>query len=160
MSLTLLLIPAALIILALAGYALSLLVKLRQQRQQRQAAVDAAIARRNANIFASVHTLCLAGIQQQCDLAEISIRVCSMLDYLQGEQRIDVSAELPALFELYQVVKEMARGEARQALSTKMRMQQDLTRYKAESRLTDAIVPELQKLQLRIQPLCLAQGAL
>jgi hypothetical protein len=153
MSPTLLLIPAALIILVLAAYALKLVLKVRKQNRLRQEFVDIAVAKRNANIFDSVDTLCLAGIQGQCDLSELSIRVCNILDYVQGEQRIDVEKELPAMYELYQVVKDMARGEARQALVKKERMKQDLARHKAESRLTDAILEELKQLQVRIKPL-------
>ncbi|WED21908.1 DUF2489 domain-containing protein [Vibrio sp. JC009] len=152
MSLTLLIALGVIIILALGGYAVHLLLKVKKQNQLRQEFMDISIAKRNANIFDSVNTLCLAGIQGQCDLAEVSIRVYYILDYVQGENRIDIEKEYPSLFELYGVVKNFARGEARQALVKKERMKQDLARNKAEARLTDAIIEELKDLQSRIQP--------
>lgn len=71
------------------------------QRQQQQLAIE----KRNANIFDSVNILCMAGIQGQCDLSEISIRVYCIMDYVQGEQRINFEQEYPAISELYHVVK-------------------------------------------------------
>jgi hypothetical protein len=50
-------------------------------------------------------------------------------------------------------VKDMARGEDRQQLAKKERMQQNLDRHKAEQRLTDTIVEELKVLQKNVQPL-------
>lgn len=79
------------IILGLGGYAAHLLLKLRKQNQLVEQHKALAIEKRNAKIFESVDTLCLAGIQGQCDLSEISIRLCNILDYVQGEQRIDVA---------------------------------------------------------------------
>lgn len=97
--------------------------------------------------FENVHTLCQAGIQGQCDLSEISIRVYCIMDYVQGENRVNFDEVYPAISELYHIVKDMARGEDRQQLAKKERMQQNLTRQKAESRLTDAIIEELKVLQ-------------
>ena len=116
MYVTLFAIVGGLIILGLASYAGYLLLQIRKQKRLQEKAMERAIAKRNANIFESVNTLCLAGIQGQCDLSELSIRVYCILDYVQGQHRIDVEKEYPALFELYQAVKDMARGEARQEL--------------------------------------------
>lgn len=141
------------IILGLGGYAAHLLLKLRKQNQLVEQHKTLAIEKRNAKIFESVDTLCLAGIQGQCDLSEVSIRLCNILDYVQGEQRIDVAQTYPALFELFEVVKDMARGEDRKELAKQERMRQNLTRHKAESRLTDAIIAELEDLRSRVTPL-------
>lgn len=153
MDVTLLLIVAVVIVLGLAFYAGSLLLKVRQQKQLQQQVMDLAVAKRNANIFESVNTLCLAGIQGQCDLSELSIRVYCILDYVQGEHRIDVEKTYPALSELYQQVKDMARGDARQELPKQARMRETLDRQKAEARLNDDIIVELKQLQQHIQPL-------
>lgn len=153
MYVTLMAVVGAIIILGLASYAGYLLLKVRQQKQLQQQAMDIAVAKRNANIFESVDTLCLAGIQGQCDLSELSIRINGILDYVQGEHRIEVEKSFPALYELYLIVKDMARGEARQQLVKKDRMRQTLDRQKAEARLNDAIVEELKQLQQQIQPL-------
>ncbi len=140
MNVTLLAIAGAVIIIALASYAGYLLLQLKKQKELQLKHQKLAIDKRNANIFENVHTLCQAGIQGQCDLSEISIRVYNIMDYVQGEDRIDFDTTYPAISELYHTVKDMARGEDRQQLAKKERMQQNLTRHKAEQRLTDAII--------------------
>lgn len=152
-SVTIVLIIGGLIILGLASYAIHLWLQVKKQKQLEKEVMNIAITKRNANIFDSVNTLCMAGIQGQCDLSEVSIRVVCILDYIQGEARIDIEKEYPALFELYEIVKDMARGDKRQELVKQDRMKQTLTRQKAEVRLTDDIIKNLQKLQIQIQPL-------
>ncbi|WP_404764906.1 DUF2489 domain-containing protein [Vibrio alginolyticus] len=153
MNVTLLAIAGVVIIIALASYAGYLLLQLKKQKEFQLKHQKLAIDKRNANIFENVHTLCQAGIQGQCDLSEISIRVYNIMDYVQGEDRVDFDKTYPAISELYHIVKDMARGEERQQLAKKERMQQNLTRHKAESRLTDAIIEELKVLQKNVQPL-------
>ncbi|HGS5186037.1 TPA: DUF2489 domain-containing protein [Vibrio parahaemolyticus] len=153
MNVTLLAIAGAVIIIALASYAGYLLLQLKKQKELQLKHQKLAIDKRNANIFENVHTLCKAGIQGQCDLSEISIRVYCIMDYVQGENRVNFDEVYPAISELYHIVKDMARGEDRQQLAKKERMQQNLTRQKAESRLTDAIIEELKVLQKNVQPL-------
>ncbi len=153
MNVTLLAIAGAVIIIALASYAGYLLLQLKKQKELQLKHKKMAIDKRNANIFENVHTLCQAGIQGQCDLSEISIRVYNIMDYVQGEDRVDFDKTYPAISELYHVVKDMARGEDRQNLAKKERMQQNLDRHKAEQRLTDAIIEELKVLQKNVQPL-------
>ncbi|HCG6609403.1 TPA: DUF2489 domain-containing protein [Vibrio parahaemolyticus] len=153
MNVTLLAIAGAVIIIALASYAGYLLLQLKKQKELQLKHQKLAIDKRNANIFENVHTLCQAGIQGQCDLSEISIRVYGIMDYVQGENRVNFDEVYPAISELYHIVKDMARGEDRQQLAKKERMQQNLTRQKAESRLTDAIIEELKVLQKNVQPL-------
>ncbi|HCE1607698.1 TPA: DUF2489 domain-containing protein [Vibrio parahaemolyticus] len=153
MNVTLLAIAGAVIIIAQASYAGYLLLQLKKQKELQLKHQKLAIDKRNANIFENVHTLCQAGIQGQCDLSEISIRVYCIMDYVQGENRVNFDEVYPAISELYHIVKDMARGEDRQQLAKKERMQQNLTRQKAESRLTDAIIEELKVLQKNVQPL-------
>jgi len=141
------------IIVALASYAAYLLWQVKKQQALQLQHQQLAIEKRNANIFDSVNILCMAGIQGQCDLSEISIRVYCIMDYVQGEQRINFEQEYPAISELYHLVKDMARGDARQALPKQERMKQNLERTKAESRLQEAIIDELTALKQRIQPL-------
>lgn len=153
MNVTLLAIAGAVTIIALASYAGYLLLQLKKQKELQLKHQKLAIDKRNANIFENVHTLCQAGIQGQCDLSEISIRVYCIMDYVQGDDRVDFDKTYPAISELYHIVKDMARGEDRQQLAKKERMQQNLTRQKAESRLTETIVEELKLLQKNVQPL-------
>ena len=153
MNVTLLAIAGGVIVLGLASYAGYLLLKLKKQKELQLQHQKLAIEKRNANIFESVHVLCLAGIQEQCDLSEISIRLYNIMDYVQGEDRVDFDTEFPATSELYHLVKDMPRGEDRQQMAKKDRMKQNLERHKAESRLQDAIIDELKLLQKKVQPL-------
>lgn len=153
MPIVLLAIVGAIIIVALASYAGFLLIKIKKQKQLIEIQQQRAIEKRNANIFENVNTLCMAGIQEQCDLSEIVIRVYCIMDYVQGDDRVDFSQDYPAIFELYNLVKDMARGEERQKLDKQDRMKQNLARQKAEARLTDQIIAELSSLKERIAPL-------
>ena len=153
MNVTLLAIAGGVIILGLASYAGYLLLQLKKQKELQEQHKQLAIEKRNANIFESVSVLCLAGIQGQCDLSEISIRVYNIMDYVQGEERVDFDKEYPATSELFHIVKDMPRGDERQNLAKKERMQQNLARHKAESRLQDAIIEELKLLHKKVQPL-------
>ncbi|MDC0611202.1 DUF2489 domain-containing protein [Vibrio sp.] len=153
MNVTVLAVIGAIIIVALASYAAYLLLKLKKQKQLQAQQMKLAIQKRNANIFENVETLCNVGIQGQCDLSEISIRVYCIMDYVQGEERVDFDKTYPAISELYHVVKDMPRGEERQALEKKERMQQNMQRMKAESRLSDSIVSELKALKENVRPL-------
>ncbi|CAM4273789.1 DUF2489 domain-containing protein [Vibrio astriarenae] len=153
MNVTLLAIIGGLIVVGLASYAGYLLLQLKKQTELQQHHMKLAIDKRNSNIFDNVSTLCAAGIEGQCDLSEISIRVYCIMDYVQGDDRVDFDATYPAISELYHVVKDMARGEERQTLEKRERMKQNLARQKAESRLSEAIVEELKQLKQQIQPL-------
>ena len=153
MNVTLLATAGSVIIAGLASYAGYLLFKLKQQKARQLRQQQVAIDKRNANIFESVNLLCLAGIQQQCDLAEISIRLYNIMDYVQGEARLDFAQEFPAITQLFHIVNPMARGEERQKLPKQERMRQNLERHKAESRLEAAIIAELQRLREKVQPL-------
>ncbi|MBU2898604.1 DUF2489 domain-containing protein [Vibrio hepatarius] len=153
MNVTLLAIIGGVIILTLALYAGYLLLQLKKQKDLQYQHTKLAINKRNANIFENVRILCMAGIQGQCDLSEISIRVYNIMDYVQGEDRVDFDKEFPATAELYHIVKDMARSEGRQQLIKKERMKQNLVRHKAESRLEQTIIEELKQLQKKVQPL-------
>ena len=153
MNVTLLAIAGGIIILGLGSYAGYLLLQVKKQTELQKQHKALAIEKRNANIFDNVNTLCLAGIQGQCDLSEISIRVYNIMDFVQGDERVDFDAEYPATSELYHVVKDMARGEDRQNLPKRERMKQNLTRQKAESRLNESIIEELKQLQKKVKPL-------
>ncbi|TFH91290.1 MULTISPECIES: DUF2489 domain-containing protein [Vibrio] len=153
MNVTLLAIAGSVIVLGLASYAGYLLLQLKKQKELQLQQQKLAIEKRNANIFESVNVLCLAGIQEQCDLSEISIRLYNIMDYVQGEERVDFDQEYPATSELFHIVKDMARGEARQELAKQERMKQNLERHKAESRLQQDITEELKRLQKKVKPL-------
>ncbi|NOH30831.1 DUF2489 domain-containing protein [Vibrio mediterranei] len=150
---TLLAIAGAIIIVGLASYAGYLLLQLKKQKELQQQHRDLAIQKRNANIFESVDTICLATIQGQCDVSEAAIRLYNIMDYVQGNDRVDFDESYPATSELYHIVKDMPRGDARQEMKKQDRMQDNLTRQKAEARLNDAIIEELKDLQQKVKPL-------
>lgn len=143
-------IAAVVIILLLATYASYLLLQLKRQKIAQRRERQLALEKRNGNIFENVAHLCVIGLQKQCDLSEIVIRICGMMAYLQEDAHIDIECEYPAIFELHQIVKEMARADERLKLPKQQRMQQNLIRHKAESRLNDAIFAELQQLKERV----------
>ncbi|MDN3614701.1 DUF2489 domain-containing protein [Vibrio gallaecicus] len=153
MNVTLLAIAGGVIILGLGAYAGYLLLQVKKQTELQKQHQALAIEKRNANIYENVNTLCLAGIQGQCDLSELSIRIYYIMDNVQGDERVDFDTEYPATSELFHIVENMARGEDRQALEKKERMEQNLARHKAETRLNDAIIEELKVLQKKVQPL-------
>ncbi len=153
MNVTLLVIVGAAIILGLASYAAYLLLQVKKQTKLQQQHQTLAVEKRNANIFESVDVLCLAGIQGQCDLSEISIRIYCIMDYVQGDERVNFDKEYPAISELYHIVKDMPRGEARQGMDKQARMKHNLTRQKAENRLNDDIIEELKAIKARVQPM-------
>ncbi|WP_068326310.1 DUF2489 domain-containing protein [Photobacterium jeanii] len=138
------------IVAVLACYAGYLLFKLYQQTQRHKAFLARAEAeqeqkrdQRNATIMDSVFIIADAGKQAQCDMSEVSIRLYKLMEVLQGDAALDFAATYPAMNELYHVVKDMPRGEARQTIQKKERMQLDLIRMKAEARLQDSIMLEL-----------------
>lgn len=152
MSTTILAILGSVIIIGLASYAGFLLIKLKKQKQLIEISKQRALEKRNANIYDNVRTLCMAGIEKQCDVSEITIRVYCILDYIQGDKRIDFAKDYPAILELYHVVKDMARGPEREKLAKKDRMAQNLARLKAEARLEDQIIEELKQLKKYVEP--------
>ncbi|UXI01203.1 DUF2489 domain-containing protein [Photobacterium sp. TY1-4] len=141
---------ASAVVAVLAGYAGYLLFKLYQQNQRHKAFLARAqrleaegIKQRNANIMESVLIIAQAGKQDECDVSEVTIRLYKLMEVLQGDHQVDFADQYPAMHELYQVVKEMPRGEARKTLEKRERMQLDMTRMKAEARLMDDIKREL-----------------
>ncbi|OEE71171.1 coproporphyrinogen III oxidase [Enterovibrio norvegicus FF-33] len=134
------------IILGLAIYAGWLLAKLRHQTKLQAAQMDAATKKRNLKIIESVDVIAMATLQEQCDFSEAAIRLFMIMDHLQGEKRVDYPTRYPALYELYDVVKDMPRGDARKAIDKKERMRDNMVRMKTEARLQQAIHTELEEI--------------
>lgn len=134
------------IIFGLAGYAGVLLAKLRHQTKTKEIATQEAITERNLKIIESVDVIAKATLQQQCDLSEAAIRLYMIMIHLQGNKHILFSMRFPALFELYEVVKDMPRAQKRASSLKKERMRFDLTRIKAETRLQSSIYGELEEI--------------
>ncbi len=106
----------ALIILALSVYAGILLARLKRQTALQAEMEEAAIKKRNDKIIESVDVIAFAALKDQCDLSEAAIRLYMIMDHLQGEKRVEFDSRYPALFELYEAVKDTPRGDARKTL--------------------------------------------
>jgi len=138
------------IVAVLAMYAGYLLFKLYQQNARHKAFLERTnlqqaekIQERNSNIMESVLIIAEAGKQDQCDMSEVAIRLYKLMEVLQGDRQVDFASQYPAMNELYHVVKDMPRGDARKTLQKKERMELDLRRMKAEARLLADIKCEL-----------------
>lgn len=138
------------IVAVLAMYAGYLLFKLYQQHTRHKVFLERAklqqaekIHERNTNIMDSVFIIAEAGKQDQCDMSEVSIRLYKLMEVLQDDRQVNFASQYPAMNELYQVVKDMPRGESRKTLQKKERMELDLRRMKAEARLLNDIKCEL-----------------
>lgn len=138
----------ATIILGLSVYAGWLVAKVREQTRQRQLLIATEIDNRNKTIIEHVDVIAFAALQEQCDLSEASIRLFMIMDHLQADKRVDFATQFPALFELFEVVKDMPRGEERKEIAKKQRMSFDLARFKAEAQLKPKIMQELEDILL------------
>lgn len=138
---------AVITVLVLSAYAAHLLWRLKKQNTRTECKGQQKIRQRNQNIFDSVTTLCMVGIQGQCDLSEISIRVYCIMDYIQGKDRVNMEAACPALSELYHIVEAMPRGETRATMPKQVKMKEKALRLTSEARLSDAIIKELEWLK-------------
>ncbi|OOH88986.1 coproporphyrinogen III oxidase [Pasteurellaceae bacterium 15-036681] len=132
-----LIILGVLIVLSMAGYALSLWFKLRKQKQQLEQAKN----ERFRNITDSIDVIARAMLAGQCDFSEGVLRLKPLLDVLGKKLSI-----YPAMWELYQVVENMPILDERKTLKRNERMKLDLERESKEIELEEQIKQELQQL--------------
>ncbi|KAE9539117.1 DUF2489 domain-containing protein [Ursidibacter maritimus] len=132
-----LIILAVLILISMAGYAISLLMKLNRQQKQLKQAKNA----RYINILESIDVIARAMLVEQCDFSEGVLRIKPLLDVL-GKKL----SQFPAMWELYQVVESMPILEERKTLKRNERMKLDLEREAKEAELAEQIKTELQQL--------------
>ena len=130
------------IILGLAIYAGKLLAQVKSQALRQQQAVNA----RNERILESITTIALAVSQEQCNESEGAIRLTNLLNALQFSEPRDFSIEYPALYELYEKVKDMPTHEARKAYKRNEIMRLDMERAGFELELTEQIKIEAKQL--------------
>ncbi|TWX51039.1 DUF2489 domain-containing protein [Colwellia hornerae] len=133
-------VGAVIIIAALTFYAVKLLNQLKAQTVKiRQAEQDKkiALAKHDSKILSSVVIIAHAMKEEQCDIAEGCWRLSVLLDSL--KLSTGLSAEFPAVFELYNKIKHMPILEARKKLAKNERMKLDFERMKAEGDLSAQI---------------------
>ncbi|MDO6526150.1 DUF2489 domain-containing protein [Motilimonas sp. 1_MG-2023] len=131
------------VIIGLSAYAGILLRKVKDQ----QLALAKAVEKRNNTLMDSITLIAKAMVQGQCNLSEGAIRLTVLLGELKLAKPIDFDQQYPALNKLYQVVKDMPTHEVRKERSKKEIRQLDEKREKAEQRLEQEIMAEMQQLQ-------------
>ncbi|MGX3067017.1 DUF2489 domain-containing protein [Ursidibacter arcticus] len=132
-----LIILAVLVLISMAGYAISLFMKLNRQQKQLKQAKNA----RYLNILDSIDVIARAMLVEQCDFSEGVLRLKPLLDVL-GKKL----SQFPAMWELYQVIESMPILEERKTLKRNERMKLDLEREAKEAELAEQIKTELQQL--------------
>ncbi len=136
----------AVIIMLLAGYAISLIIKLRQQLQQQAEAAQVQLKntqQHDNKIYNSVIIIVRAMKEEQCDFSEGCWRLTVLLQSLTNKPQ---EQQFPAIFRLYDGIKHLAILDARKALTKQQRMKEDLERVKIEATLSAEIKAELEHL--------------
>lgn len=137
---------ATLLVAGLSLYLGRLLRQLQQQKQQRQAEVQKEKQKKNAYLFESLDVIARAMQEGQCELSEGALRIWVLLDHLQLEQKPEAQQQCPALFQMYEVVKDMPTHQARKERDKKEIRHLDHIRQQAEINLKDAILADVAKL--------------
>lgn len=138
------LIFAVIVVAALAFYAGKLLKQLAQQTKQQEAAEKAkqqAYKKHDTKILNSVVIITKAMQEEQCDFSEGCWRLSVLLDSLKLSNQLD--QKFPAIFELYNEIKNLSILENRKELTKKQRMREDYQRMTAETKLYEKIVEDL-----------------
>ncbi len=142
-----LIILAFAIIAGLAFYAGKLLFQLKKQKRDQEIAEQnkqLALQQHDAKILSSVTIIVKAMQEQQCDLSEGCWRLSVLLDSLKTTSGL--SQQFPAIFALYNKVKDMAILDARKKLEKKQRMREDYQRMMFEAEYQESITQDLNLL--------------
>ncbi|MBV7316107.1 DUF2489 domain-containing protein [Shewanella sp. NIFS-20-20] len=140
-------IAAVVIIIPLAGYAATLLWRLRQQQRQALRHAAEAAARANAKreqVLGDISYIAQAMIEDRCELSEGVLRIGKLFDILSMTEQ--VMPQYPHVFRHYQRIESHPIMAARKALDKQQRMQLDLQRMKSEAELADGIMSEIQQI--------------
>ncbi|TPH13471.1 DUF2489 domain-containing protein [Litorilituus lipolyticus] len=139
------LVLALVVIVPLAFYAGSLLKQLARQNALEQEAIAAKLQAHQTHdkkIFDSVIIIARAMEEEQCDFSEGCWRLSVLLDSLKLSS--ELNQKFPAIFELYNEIKELSILEDRKQLAKKQRMKEDYQRITAEAKLRDQIAVEIK----------------
>lgn len=142
-----LLVIGIIFIVALASYAIKLLIQLkRQTEQQKQAQLEQQQAhhQHDQKVLNSVIIIVRAMKEEQCDISEGCWRLSVLLDSLKTSRELD--QQFPAIFELYNAIKHMPILEERKKLPKQQRMKLDLERTKIEAQLQPSVNSSLHLL--------------
>ncbi len=135
------------IVLALAFYAGKLLKQVAQQKeqhQQAQLAQQQALNKHDKKVLDSVLLITRAMQQEQCEFDEGCWRLSVLLSSL--KTMTELPEQFPAIFGLYDEIKDLAILDARKALEKKERMREDYKRMTALTQMHEGVVAELESL--------------
>ena len=135
------------IIIALAFYAGMLLQRLNKQKKLQQQALIAkqrSLNNHDKKVFDSILLITRAMQQEQCEFDEGCWRLSVLLSSLKTVT--ELPAMFPAIFALYDEIKDLAILDARKALTKKERMREDYKRMTALTKMHDSVVTELDSL--------------
>ena len=144
---TIAIVIGAAIILGLALYAGKLLAQVSQQKRRQAEQRDALIASRNAKMIDSIQLIAKAMQEEQCELSEGALRNCKLLDSLLAEEPADYRQQYPALYALYDKLRDHPTHDAYKALKRQERMKLDVKRARWEVELKEAILKECEQLK-------------
>lgn len=150
-----LLVIGVLIIVGLAFYAGKLLWQVKEQKQAlatAKAQYEAQKAARNAKLADSIHLITKAMKEKQCEYSEGCLRVWVLMSQYHFEPEKDLANHYPAIFAMYEVVKDLPTHEARKKYSKKEIFQQDTRRWRAEQELEPKIQQDIEKLLTDFAP--------
>lgn len=139
---------AVIIIASLAFYAGKLLRELSKQQQkqlQTQIAHKKSLAKHDHKVLASVQIITRAMQEQQCDFSEGCWRLSVLISSLKMSSELEL--QFPAIFKLYNEIKDLTILDERKQLEKKQRMKEDYKRLTVEAQLHDEIVIDLDLLQ-------------
>ncbi|MQX54079.1 DUF2489 domain-containing protein [Alcanivorax sediminis] len=140
MSLVWQIILAALIGLVI-GTVMGLLAwRLWLARKQREEA-----KRQQLAVLDSLGVLCMAMVQQQIELSEASIRISALLDTL--PDTISPKVDLSDFHQFAETCRQFDRGDSRQALTPRVRHQQDSYRWQLEEDYKERLEACAQRLE-------------
>ncbi|MEW6999757.1 DUF2489 domain-containing protein [Colwelliaceae bacterium BS250] len=145
---TMLLIVASLVVVALVGYAIHLLLKLKSQTKQQKHTLAQNLQAQNdrdVKTIDSVVLICRAMIQKQCELSEGCWRLSMLMNSL-TDHIIELNDKFPAIFKLYSDISHMPILEARKALTKQQKLAFDLERMGVEQALEVDVYVDLELL--------------
>lgn len=141
-----------LIIAGLAFYLGKLLFQLKAQQQKQQQALQAhqqKLAERQQYLLDSITLIGKATLEQQCEPSEAALRIWVLLENMEPE--LAQACRWPALFEMYDLIKDMPTHDARKALEKKELRRQDHLRQQKEIELKTAIEKDIEGLLALLQ---------
>lgn len=131
---------ATIVVLALAGYAGTLLYKLQKQNARVQSVKQA----RREGIFESLEVIANATLQQQCSISEAIVRIKGLLDAL-ADEKLKFVELLPQAAQFHSKIQHHPILSARKKLSKVKLQQLDADREELEAKWEHLILHELEQ---------------